>query len=537
MKSLPLVLLFSICAAAQVTPPLLGWLPDGPRILRMNGLPAAATIGAPADVGLELARIAVSPRQDYVLASALVTGDVVLIVPGNPPVRLNAAAYPDQIVMSPTGSSAALWYSASARFEIISGLPAAPAIHELGAASLYQPVAIAVSDDGQWIATASSSGAVAWNANGASNQFYGAGDASALAFFAGRSDLAVATATQLLSLADIGGAAFITTLYQGTFSPAGLAISFDNQKVVLADATGAIYSVDLATNTPSTFDCQCRPAGVFGLGGGVFRLTNSTLDPVKLFDASAGAILAVPRATTLKSPHSAVLAATAPALPTLNITLLPAPSGYLLQPALTITASSPYSSEIDGTVTLAFTSSVGGGDQTIQFSTGGSTVNFTIPANSTQANFSGNPSVTFSTGTVAGTTTLNVNVPSASASPVATRSFTTNPGVPFISTVQFSQTTGALSVVVTGFSSTRDMVSGSFQFAPSSNATLAQPTVTVQLASAFTTWYQNPDSNASGSEFTLTVPFSVQGDGLDIVAVTVTLTNSKGTSNPVSPSQ
>ena len=83
---------------------------------------------------------------------------------------------------------------------------------------------------------------------------------------------------------------------------------------------------------------------------------------------------------------------------------------------------------------------------------------------------------------------------------------------------------------VTGFSNTREMVSGLFHFVPASNNTFAQSDITVQLGSAFLTWYQNPASVATGSEFTLTLPFTVQGNAQAVVSYTVTLTNSIGNS-------
>jgi arginine exporter protein ArgO len=91
-------------------------------------------------------------------------------------------------------------------------------------------------------------------------------------------------------------------------------------------------------------------------------------------------------------------------------------------------------------------------------------------------------------------------------------------------------------VVVTGYSDTRDMISGLFHFAPATGSTLVQNDITVQLGSAFATWYGNPASNATGSQFTLTQPFTLsQGTAASITAVTVTLSNSQGASAPVSP--
>jgi hypothetical protein len=206
---------------------------------------------------------------------------------------------------------------------------------------------------------------------------------------------------------------------------------------------------------------------------------------------------------------------------------------------MTIAIASVYPVAITGTATLAFASSVGGDDQTIQFGTGGRTVAFTIPAGSLQATFSGKASVPVLTGTVAGTITIKLSLSASGTditptpAPTATIALTAN--VPFITLVQFGQaTTNGFAVVVTGFSTTRDMVSGLFHFAAASNSTLASTDVTVPLSAAFATWYSNAASSATGSQFVLTVPFTTtNGPSADIVAVTVTLTNSKGASTPV----
>ncbi len=233
-------------------------------------------------------------------------------------------------------------------------------------------------------------------------------------------------------------------------------------------------------------------------------------------------------------------------IPPVTIGGLPVSTGYLQQPSITVSLAAPYTAALTGTLTVSFASSVGGTDQMIAFSVGGQSTTsaaFTIPAGTTQAQFSGKSSVTLLTGTVAGTITLTVTNVTAGGtnvtpSPAPTAAFTNNPTVPFISKVSFSQTPGGVTVVVSGFSSTRDMTSGLFHFAPASNATIATNDLTVSLSSAFTTWYQNSASNAFGSQFSMTLPFAVaNGAAANLVSVTVTLTNSKGNSNPVSPTQ
>ncbi len=537
--------LFSTVAWAQVTGPMLGWLPAGSRVVPIYGLPGAARIENHFDgfaSAEPLARIAISPRQDYVLASSVGTGEVLRIIPGvsTSPIA-GASANPDRIVLSPRGTAAALWFNSTSHFQIISGLPNSPAVRDIDATFLVvPPTAIAVSDDGQWLAASYSAGVWAWAQDASVHQLTSDPGVGALAFFANRDDLWLGASSRVYSITDIGGNSVESTLYTGSLSPAGLAATFDNSKLIQADTGGTIYSIDLATSAAATFDCRCQPQGVFGIGGTVFRFTSSTLGSLKLFDANAGAIFEVPRPTrTLKNAHAIERPATTAPVPALSISVTPVTTGFLQQPTVNVSIASAFSSTITGTVTLTFASFVGGDDQLIQFSTGGRSANFTIPAGSTQATFAGTSSLKVSTGTVAGTITLTATIP---ASPffneTATVNITTNPSVPFISKVAFSNTSSGVQVVVTGFSSTRDMVSGLFHFAPSSNETISGGgDIAVPLSSAFATWYQNSASNAFGSEFTLTVPFNVQGNPIDVVAVTVTLTNSKGTSNPVTPAQ
>ena len=109
----------------------------------------------------------------------------------------------------------------------------------------------------------------------------------------------------------------------------------------------------------------------------------------------------------------------------------------------------------------------------------------------------------------------------------------TVPGTPTVKIT--SPAPGQLNVTVTGFSSTRDMVSGLFHFAAATGTTLTSADITVDLASAFAAWYGNTASNVFGSEFTMTIPFTYQANAIPITAVTVTLTNSKGASNTSAP--
>jgi hypothetical protein len=213
--------------------------------------------------------------------------------------------------------------------------------------------------------------------------------------------------------------------------------------------------------------------------------------------------------------------------------------GSSTQPAVGLSTGAPYPVDITGVLTLTFASSVGSPDgMETRFSNGTRSLQFTVPANTTQASFSGAPNPAVMTGTVAGTITLTASMSAGgqniTSSPAPTQTIPIVAAVPVINTVTLQQVSGGVSVVVTGYSNTREVSSGSFTFAVSSGNTLSNSQITVPLTSAYTTWYSNAASNATGGQFKLTVPFTVTGSATAITKVTVTLTNSKGASAAVS---
>jgi hypothetical protein len=223
----------------------------------------------------------------------------------------------------------------------------------------------------------------------------------------------------------------------------------------------------------------------------------------------------------------------------ITISLPPTPPttigiGTTTQPAVSLTLSAPYPLEIKGFMTLTFASSVGGTDDMVRFTNGTRSLDFTVPANTTQAIFPTVQNAAILTGTVAGTITTVASMTAGgqdiTPSPAPVNTITTAAAVPVITAVTLQQAAGGVNVVVTGYSNTREVASGSFTFAVSGGNTISQAALTVQLASAYTTWFNNAASNATGGQFKLTVPFSVSGSATAVTKVTVTLTNSKGAS-------
>jgi hypothetical protein len=89
-----------------------------------------------------------------------------------------------------------------------------------------------------------------------------------------------------------------------------------------------------------------------------------------------------------------------------------------------------------------------------------------------------------------------------------------------------------LQVSLIALSSTRDMTEAQFHFTPVSGKSLTTTDVTVQLTSAFQSWYGSSNSDQYGTNFTYTQPFTLDGDATDIQSVSITLVNSAGNSEP-----
>lgn len=285
-------------ALAQVGAPQLGWVPDQGHIRPVQGIPAAAAVGPALLNAAEFSQIATSPAGNYVLVSAMDTGVVSVYTSDHGPVALEgAAAAPDSIVLSPRGSAAALWYSSTHQVHIVTGLPDAPRIRQANAYFLGSaPVSLAVSDDGAWVAGAWKSGVYAFGSNGEVSRLP-ADTATAVAFFQGTHELAAAGPAGLRTITGMGGFAVATTLLSSgdaSLEPVAVAATAGNRALLVADRSGAVTSVDVASRVATTSDCGCLPQGLFGMGSSAFRLTGLEDGAFKLFDTAVGEILFAP---------------------------------------------------------------------------------------------------------------------------------------------------------------------------------------------------------------------------------------------------
>jgi hypothetical protein len=205
------------------------------------------------------------------------------------------------------------------------------------------------------------------------------------------------------------------------------------------------------------------------------------------------------------------------------------------QPRVDITLDNGYPVPLKGRVVLRFTPDPGIeiDDPSIQFVTGGRTVEFDVPANSTQPVFPV-PQLAMQTGTVAGTIELAVLLTAAgqdvTPQPVPVRTIRIDRTAPVITSVRLTPITDGFEVQVTGYSTTREVSAANFQFVPAPGSRLDSNEVSVQTGDAARQWFRDPRSAEFGGQFTFVQPFTLRGATL--TEVVVTLTNGQGTSQP-----
>lgn len=223
---------------------------------------------------------------------------------------------------------------------------------------------------------------------------------------------------------------------------------------------------------------------------------------------------------------------TAPVIPQATITGLAGSTDAAQQVPINVQLSSAYPFDITGQITASFasTASVPADDPSIQFATGGRTVDFTIPANTQQAVFPVSP-MALQTGTVEGTITLTIKLQSAGASATtATQTIQVTPAVPAIRGISLVTTSTGFEVHITGLSNTREVSEADLRFQAAAGSSIQTSSLFINLSAAANQWYQSAASVPFGSQFVLVLPFNVQGGVNSIASVSVILKNSVGSS-------
>jgi len=213
------------------------------------------------------------------------------------------------------------------------------------------------------------------------------------------------------------------------------------------------------------------------------------------------------------------------------------------QPRLQLNLAAGAPVAISGRLTLSFTADAVTSTErnaSLQFATGGLTADFTIPAGGRQAQFGTAQEAGIQAGNVAGTITVTASLQAGGVdvtpSPAPTSFTRINRAAPAITTsVRVTRTATGLEVEIIGYATPRQVTTATFRFA-ATGADLTTPEISVNVDSAFATWYRNTASGDFGSGFRYVQPFTVTGETTAVNAVRVTLTNASGNSQEASAS-
>lgn len=356
-----------------------------------------------------------------------------------------------------------------------------------------------------------------------------------------------------------------TFTLQGTGQGAQLSFAYSSGgATVLIGQTGTVVfpntqvSQSKTVNFTVTNSGSGAPTTISSVGTSA-PFSIASFSPVTL-DAGKSTTFAIKFTPTVAGPVSQPLlvngtqvtlegVGTAP--PNLPSYTISGPSGNVApatQSSVGLTLANPYPVDLNGVLTLTTSGSLGS-DPSVQFVTGGRTVPFVIPANSTSANFAGQGAQIFvQTGTVAETVTLTPTFATTGGADITpqnptTLQFTIAPAAPVLEGVSVtgataSLTTASFTLVISGYTTTRDLKSLSVTLQAASGFNLTNAQVTEDLTGPSNVWFQSIASQAFGGAFQVSIPFNLTGTAPKnqtllqaIGAVSATITNSVGSSN------
>jgi hypothetical protein len=318
----------------------------------------------------------------------------------------------------------------------------------------------------------------------------------------------------------------------------------------IGQTTAAMFVIRNTGNRPATIGS----IGVSGAGS-PFQLANVPALPL-VIEPDGQAEFRIEFTPRLPGLNTAVLnvgavffnlTGTAAALPELPGYRWEGASGVVApftQTSVGLTLQSAYPLPLRGTVVMTVDSSNFGADAAVQFSTGGRSVSFVIPAGQTRAVFSnGSTTIRLQTGTAAGRIVLTPSfvaeggIDRTPERPVVLE-LTVPEQAPVLLAARVEAGLTALNVTVTGYTTTRNLTKVEVTVRRKSGRT---ETFSFDVAQAAQLWFGSAASLSTGGLFSATVPFGVSGTAeerarllADLEGVTVRVSNERGTSAEIS---
>ena len=217
------------------------------------------------------------------------------------------------------------------------------------------------------------------------------------------------------------------------------------------------------------------------------------------------------------------------------------------QPAIGLSLAAPYPSDLQGTLALTFVPTAFADDSSIQFASGGRTVNFTIPANTTQALFNGKSTIALQTGTTAGTIVLTPSFAmqggfNLTPSSPGTLSLAIPASAPLLLNASVTgETTTSFTLTITGYSTSRVLRELDVQISPKAGQNFSATTLTIDISAPSFSWFQSTVAQGFGGTFLVAIPFTLSGGGTtgaDLVhmlqSLSITAKNDVGASTALS---
>jgi len=318
---------------ASVSLPVLGFVLDQAGGLRpLIGVAGSASVGSPLALGVGIVRAAIPPNHDYILAITAdsnwplllqVRGNTITVGTGNVffsnrntqtgacyeadsledrgryrcrgRAGMDLSPRIDRIALSATGSAAALFSESNGRIYTFSNLSQSPRLlgtFEVGALGTVS--AFGISDDGRRVVFGVSDGATGSVYLIDSSQdprlIASMHHPSAIRFLRNSDGAIIADDIDNTIYAFSGGQIYaIAGSADGIATPAGVAISTDNQRVFVGNSrTGSVTTIGLGGTGTQSASCNCALAELQPTSAdSVFELTGFSGGSISLFDGNS----------------------------------------------------------------------------------------------------------------------------------------------------------------------------------------------------------------------------------------------------------